>query len=78
MSKLDKLGSSPISYGKMVFMDKAKEEEWDSMDPKLKGWVISHLKETCDKLENKQAIDLLCLVIIDLQGRIEKLESAKS
>jgi len=72
--KFHKFGSSPINYRKMVFMDKDKEEEWDTLDPSMKSFLISHLNETCDKLEIKQALDLICLVIVDLQKRLDKLE----
>lgn len=71
-----KFGSAPVfeNYDRIIFMDKDKEKEWEDLNPSVKKSYISNLKETCDKMENKVAIEFLCHVINDLSKRIDRLE----
>ncbi len=75
--KFKKFGSFPFEseFSKMIFMSKEKEKEWEEMDESLKRSITRNLKETCSKMENKMAIELLCHVINDMGKRISELES---
>ena len=71
-----KFGSAPFDgYSKLLFMDKKKEREWEEMSEPLKKETMHLLKETCSKMENNVAIELLCHVINDLGKRISELEN---
>jgi len=71
-------GSAPIEeYDKLMFFDKEKEKEWENLDDSTKKFCLDHLKETCSKMQNKLAIELLCHVINDMSERIKKLEEIK-
>jgi len=71
-------GSAPIEeYDKLIFLNEEKEKEWEELDDSTKKFCLDHLKETCSKMQNKLAIELLCHVINDLSERIKKLEEDK-
>jgi hypothetical protein len=70
----NKYASAPIGYDKMIFMDKDKEKEWETMDASVKKHVLANLESTCSMMENKISIQLLCHVINDLGKKIEELQ----
>lgn len=61
-------------HDKLVFMDKEKEEEWNELPESIKKSVISNLKESASMMESRVAIEMLCLIIMDMNKRVEELE----
>jgi len=66
------------SYSKFVFTDESKRKEWEDLDADVKKSIISTLNKTCDEMEAKYSIQLLCNLYIDLQERIENLEKGSN
>lgn len=64
----------PAYPDKLIFMDKEKEKEWESLDSIMKADCLGHLEDYVKKMTQDKSIELLCHVVNDLHERIMKLE----
>jgi len=65
---------SRLNMVRMILINEEKQKEWDELDQNVKKRITSNLRQSCDMMENKLAIELLCNVINDLNERVRKLE----
>lgn len=69
----EKYGSAPL-----IFMDEIKRKEWEELPETVRKNVYSMLHSCTKKMEIKICIEMLCNVIIDMDKRIQELESFKN
>jgi len=64
-----------MNYSKLIFSDKKKEEEWESLTAAERKFVKKNLSDLCKKMENNISIEMLCHVVNEILERLDKLEN---